>query len=375
MKPAIEVIGKDKCTGCFGCYNSCPRNAIQMKIEKGFFVPTIDKKKCNNCGLCNKFCPVINNVKDKFTSPRAFAAKTKDKKLLLESSSGGIFGELANYFFEKEGVVYGAGFDKDFNLVHMEIKDKLNLSKILGSKYLQSNIGFSYKKIINQLKKGGKILFCGTPCQISSLNLFIKKINPILQENILTCDLVCHGVPSLDLFKKYINKLEVKNKSKVKKISFRSKREGWRNFSMEIDFGNKKYIKNHRIDSFMQEFLNNKNLRISCYDCQFSKIPRCGDITLGDLWGAKSGFYNSKGVSFISINSKKGEEAIKMLEKEKRIILKRYPLAKAIKDNPRIDYYKINMNKKTKEFFLLTYLWYYLSKLKTYYQNVFYKKF
>ena len=49
----VDVISKDKCTGCKMCGDLCPQNAIYFESDKeGFWYPKIDEKKCNGCGLC-----------------------------------------------------------------------------------------------------------------------------------------------------------------------------------------------------------------------------------------------------------------------------------------------------------------------------------
>ncbi|MCK5021074.1 MAG: Coenzyme F420 hydrogenase/dehydrogenase, beta subunit C-terminal domain [Candidatus Peribacteraceae bacterium] len=351
MKPAIDVIGNKRCSGCFGCYNSCQFDAIEIKLnEHGFYMPRIDKNKCTECGNCQKYCPVITVQNDNSRDPKYYATKSNDIELQINSSSGGIFGELARDILGKGGVVFGAGWDTELNLFHKPIEKIDNLISIQGSKYIQSDMGKIYKDIILLAGKGKDILFCGTPCQVAALNTFFVG-NAGLKEKITTCDLVCHGVASTLVFNKYLENIEDFYKSKIKEVYFRSKKTGWADFSMKIKMTNgKTYQKSHKFDPFMSGFLNDIYLRDSCYECPFSKIPRFGDITLGDLWGASKEVYDHYGVSIITVNNSNGQKKVDELVKASKIKFKEYPSDRANENNPRIVHGKLAIPPIRKDF-------------------------
>ena len=312
----IRILDKNKCSGCFACYNKCPVNAISMpEDENGFRYPVVDETKCIKCGLCKKVCVYNNSTVKQFTNtnePKIYAMKSLNDKNRLESSSGGIFTELSKYIFENNGVVFGAGFDKDLNVIHKAAKDIKELKELKGSKYVQSYVGKSYFEVEEFLKNDVLVMFVGTPCQIAGLYKYLGDKD---YDNLYTVDLICHGVPSSKVYRKYLNELEVKNNSKISKIYFRDKEEGWTNFSIKVLFENRtQYRKNLNEDIYMKLFLRNICLRKTCYDCKFSKIPRIADITLGDYWGIKNKYpeldTDDKGISEVLINSAKGKEFI-----------------------------------------------------------------
>ena len=55
---------------------------------------------------------------------------------------------------------------------HIGINSLENLDKLLGSKYVQSDIGNVYKEIRTLLNDKKQILFSGTPCQVAGLKAF-----------------------------------------------------------------------------------------------------------------------------------------------------------------------------------------------------------
>jgi len=337
-KTAIEIIGEDKCAGCFGCYNSCPNDAIEMKYDEyGFYLPFINEN-CNHCGICVNHCPVIQNTEseNKFKEPIFYGGRSTDPEIRMMSSSGGIFPELAKHILDQSGVVFGASWGEKFNLEHIKISDFDEIKKITGSKYVQSQIGEAYKKVLKELDKGKKVLFAGTPCQIGALNTFSD------HENLLTVDLVCHGVPSNFLFERYLEYLERKKESSIERVLFRDKERGWKNYQIRIDFKNGSvYKKNRKLDPYMKGYLQDICLRKSCYDCEFQTIPRLGDITLGDFWGSPpEGLETSKGASVILANTEKGNNLIKTLSKSNEIEIKETDYETATKGNPIIKGYK-----------------------------------
>ena len=310
MNKTIQCVSKKSCCGCSACVQKCPKNAIKMvEDEEGFFYPVIDKRKCINCGLCQKVCPAINfksNIDAGF--PVAYAVKNKDNNDLIHSSSGGMFSVLAKMVLQNNGVVYGAAYDKNNKVIHIGIDSEKELKKLQGSKYVQSDINNSYINVERNLKSGKLVLFTGTPCQIKGLKNFLIRD----YDNLITCDLVCHGVPSQKLFAKYIDYLEKKYKRKIKSYNFRSKeRNGW-GLTAKVVFKNKtfKFI-NSDFDPYYSNFLNCNTYRLSCYNCEFACLNRTSDITLADYWGVlqfHSDFYSKDGVSLVLINSKKGKD-------------------------------------------------------------------
>lgn len=344
----LENLIEEKCCGCGACYNICPKNAITMKENnEGFQYPFIDKSKCINCGICEKTCPNLNRLKNENKIPSsAIAAYTKNEEERKNSSSGGVFSELARYILNQEGFVIGSKFDKDFNVIHKMVRNKEELKELQGSKYVQSDIGDTYKIAKKNLDENNYLLFVGTPCQIAGLKSYLKKD----YDKLYTCELICHGVPSPKIWRKY---LEGKDKKNIEDVYFRNKDSGWNKFSIKIVYKNKKCKrKNLDKDKFMQLFLKNYSLRPSCYYCEFSKLPRVADISLGDFWGVENKykeFMDDQGTSLILINNNKGKQLFNKI-KENIYYKENCDLEYAIRNNPCICN-SVEMPEKRKEFF------------------------
>lgn len=341
MKTAIEIISNKQCTGCFGCYNVCPVNAIEMKYDnEGFYKPNI-LSNCIKCGKCEKVCPVIENKNDnKYI--KAYGAWSKDEEILLNSSSGGIFSELALEILSKGGIIYGVGW-KNGNVVHKRIEKEEDLKELRGSKYLPSFVGDSYKNVIKDLKNNKKVLFSGTPCQIAALNKIIKN------DNLITIDLICHGMPSYKVYKKYCNE---ELKMNIEKVDFRNKKNGWANYSI-VYYSNNEIKSNYSyMDKFFCGFLKDIYLNKSCYICKFkgkeNGEKREADITLGDFWGVPKELFNKNGVSLVVINNKKGQKLFEQIRD--KISFKEVSLKEGIRSNPSF-YKNCILSEKRNSFF------------------------
>lgn len=331
----IEIKDKKNCTSCSACYSICPKNAISMIEDKeGFKYPVVNKEKCIKCGLCKKVCPIMNKPKNikREASPDIYAAISNNQELRLDSTSGGIFSELAKNIYKKNGYVCGAIFNNS-NLVEHKLSDDIkDLENIRSSKYLQSDMHDTFKMIKEKLEQNKLVLMCGSPCQIAGLYNFLGKE----YENLYTCDFICRGMNSPKIFKGYIDNLEEKYESKVKKIKFKNKIHGWHNFSTKIDFENgKTYIGGRYIDSYMLGYLKyNAFMRPACYDCKFKGLPKNSDITLADFWGIEKidpNMDDNKGTSMILINSEKGKTLFE--EISKNITCKKIESEDVFKDN------------------------------------------
>lgn len=344
----MEVLeDKSTCCGCHACYNVCPKDAITMKEdEKGFKYPVIDKEKCIECGLCRKVCPVLNSEKIE-NKPIAYAAYNKDEKVREESSSGGIFTLLAEEILNRNGIIFGASFDEQFNVCHTYIENKKELGKFRGSKYVQSSIGDTYKKAREFLENNRYVLFTGTPCQVEGLKSFLRKN----YDKLYTQDIICHGVPSPKVWEKYKEYRKEIDKGNLQEISFRNKDNGWKEYNVNFEYDNNKYINNHNKDLYIKAFLQDIALRDSCYNCLFKKKNRISDITLADFWGIENvlpEMDDNKGTSLVIVNSNKGKELIEKIKN--KIIYQEVNFEEAIKCNPSMTK-SVGMNKNRDKFF------------------------
>lgn len=297
----INIQNKEGCCGCKSCEQICPKNCVSMKVDnEGFWYPIVNKELCVDCGLCEKVCPELLR-KEPITPIVCYACYTSDEQVRLKSSSGGVFTLLAEYVIAQQGVVFGAKFDDQWNVVHSYTDSISGLSEFRGSKYVQSDIGSSFIQVRAFLQQGRKVLFSGTPCQVSGLNLYLKKN----YENLLTMDFICHGVPSPKVWTKYLNS----EFNSIHDINFRAKTLGWDKFSLNINYlGERKYNVYHWNNPYMRGFLKDLYLRPSCHKCKSKSLASYSDITVGDFWGIDnvlSGFSDNKGVSCILVNSSK----------------------------------------------------------------------
>ncbi|QHQ59955.1 4Fe-4S dicluster domain-containing protein [Anaerocolumna sedimenticola] len=312
----ISISDKKYCSGCNACVQKCPKHCIKMvEDEEGFLYPSVNKNECVDCGFCEKVCPVINAKEDK-QKVAAYAAYANDDDIRMKSSSGGLFTLFADQILKDNGVVFGAAFDIDFMVHHVAIESVEELSRLQGSKYLQSRIENTYQQAEQYLKSGRKVLFTGTACQIAGLKQYLGKEYDLLY----TVDVLCHGVPSPKVWKRYLNYQEKYHGGAVTRTIFRQKEFGWKSYALKLQFSNSSaYEQIFQKDLFMQMFLSNICLRPSCHACKFKSLDRPSDITIGDSWGI--GQYmpdmdDDKGTSVVLIHSEKGQKLFDLCESE-----------------------------------------------------------
>ena len=296
-------IKKDDCCGCGSCSQSCSKNAIKMTDEGyGFKFPHIDNTKCIDCKLCLKSCP-LHNIK-KRSIVKCYSGISYNDSFRIKSSSGGIFYELSKYVFSKNGIVFGAYFDDNFNVKMKYISSIIEIDQLMRSKYVQADTLNTFSECEKFLEDGVFVMYVGTPCQINGLKSFLKKD----YNNLLTIDIACHGVPSQLVWSNYLKRL--KRKGTIDSINFRDKKNGWRDYNFTVKYKNGNEIsESHKINEYMKLFLSDKILRKSCYNCHFKNDFSQSDITLSDFWG-NEGIEDDKGLSGIVIQTQKGYDVI-----------------------------------------------------------------
>lgn len=304
----MKLLDQDKCTGCAACYNACGINAIKMIEDKrGFIFPVIDEKTCKQCGKCRNVCPGLSSLVTSGYNVESFAAVNIDRKNLLQGSSGGVFIELAKKVINHKGVVYGCAWSDSKSICHIRVNTNEDIEKLLKSKYMQSSIGLTYRSVREDLLENIPVLFSGTPCQVAGLKSYLGKE----YKNLICVDIVCHGVPNQRIFGEFLNTLEKKEKGEITDYCFRKKVKGIGNYATSYTINNNQKIKQWTLLSYGYLFMNSYLSRESCYNCEYAKKERIGDITLGDFWGIDridDSFNLDEGVSAVIINNTKGKE-------------------------------------------------------------------
>lgn len=303
------------CCGCAACEAVCPTNSITMREDKeGFLHPNIDNDTCISCHKCEKTCPVITYkpaLTD--TTTQAYAAQLKNKDELLEVSSGGAFWGLAQSMLDKGGVIYGAAQIGIDEVKHVRVDNIFDATKLRRSKYLPSSIDGVYEKVKTDLDSGTLVLFSGVGCQIAGLLAFLHK----KYDNLITCDVVCHGIPSKHVWSAYRNEKEKNENRKIVDVVFRDKSMGWKNNQYKITFddGGVEYCSS-TMHPFHRGYLHGLFNRPSCASCQFATLQRPSDISLADYWQYNGDKLDStNGVSLIITHSSKGETWLNQAEK------------------------------------------------------------
>lgn len=309
----IDINNKVDCSGCNACGDICPKGAITFETDReGFWYPKVDSLKCIECGLCEKACPIINADKLKqndYHIPICYAAYNNNVEERFASASGGMYSALADKTLKAGGYVAGVVFNDDYSLRFQITNDKKEFKSQRGSKYLQANAEGFYKRVKDLLIAGEHVLVCGCPCQMAAVRSFLGKS----YENLIIVDVICLGINSPKIFRKYLDSLESRYNSEIVEFRAKNKELGWERLTSKIVFKNGDVLYDVReTNKFTQGYiLTHMFCRPSCYDCKFKGYPRIADITIGDFWGGKKytpELFDNLGTSVVILNSKKGEK-------------------------------------------------------------------
>ncbi len=317
MDQTIAQIAADRCCGCGACGNKCPKDAIRMELnEEGFYFPQIDERLCVQCGLCLQACPVNRQPSsENFITPECYAVMASDK-IRGQSSSGGVFSLLANWALEQGGCVVGAAYTDDcYGVEHLLIDREDQLPKLRGSKYVQSDTALIYRQVKAELERGRVVLFTGTPCHVAAVYAYLGKS----YSNLYTVEIVCHGVPAPELFKQFVKEQEASFGSKAIAVNMRDKSIASWDPALSITFANEQQGRWKRNESsYLKIFLSATNIRPSCGQCLFARLPRTADLSIADFWDIHRldpSLDDRKGTSAVLVNNARGQDLLEKIKK------------------------------------------------------------
>lgn len=309
---SIKITNSAQCSGCTACENICGHQAINMEEDsKGFVYPHVDADKCTECGLCERVCP-YNRDRDFFNMhfiPQYYAVRCLNSTELSKSQSGGAFYMLSQMVLDKDGVVYGCSFGDYFRVEHHRAQTVKTRDRMRGSKYVQSDLGDIFSQIKFDINKGRLVLFSGTPCQVAGLRSYFGKKHP---DNLITIDLLCHGVASPRFWHLYLVMLEDIKGDVIVDVKMRDKKYGWLSSDETYTFSKSEMHRNTFYSLYYSGYIS----RESCFECPYANKERVGDITIGDYhgWNKSHTLYaDDKGMSLVIVNSLRGKNLLNSL--------------------------------------------------------------
>ena len=307
------IVGESECRGCSACQAICPTGAISMQKDlEGFIYPSIKQNLCVSCMKCKNVCPALEK-RDNHKPISYHGGIAKDEGVRDNSSSGGASYALAKQILQNGGSVFGASFEDNFRVVHIEITDLKQYKEIQGSKYVQSDMQEVYGALERYLRERRTVLFIGTPCQCDAIKHFVA-VKKLPEDSLLLCDIVCHGVPSPGIWSDYIKLIDPKGT--LLEFRFRDKSRGWHGDNICAVYPNKVRRNTAKLKVFTQLYFRGLISRPCCETCKYANLNRVSDITIGDFWGIEKlcvDVNDGKGVSLLIVNTDKGAKYLNLL--------------------------------------------------------------
>lgn len=328
----MEICPRVNCTGCGACVNACPKSCISwVKDDLDTLFPVIDENICIHCDACRRACP--DNSEIEFYHPiKTYAAWSLNLEERRTSASGGITSIFYQYTLKRGGFTCGAELTLDKGVNYIPLQSEDDIKRVKNSKYVFSHTNDIYKQVRKALKEGLFVFFVGLPCHVAGLETFLGKLAD--NENLLTADIICHGVANEDYLFQYLYHIERKKKCKAETLCFRDPSFGTETFVFTLRNRDKVFYKQNHYGTnlYYIGYMEGLQYRENCYHCRYARTERISDLTFGDFDGLgkeKPFAYWNRQVSMCLVNTHKGEKYLKEVAKD--LFLEERPLDEAVK--------------------------------------------
>lgn len=297
------------CYGCGVCVAACPLQIIELHENKdGFYSPIIiNPDKCVECHRCLDVCAFnYDNLahQPSLQEISCYGAWSLDSEVRSSSTSGGLGFEIVRYMVScgYQAIVVRYNIEKH-RAEHYVASTISELMDSKGSKYIPSYTADGFSEI----KKGGKYVIVGLPCQADSIRHYITKMR--MESDCLIVDLLCHGTPSRNYWTQYLKSVKFQT-GRVQDVDFRYKGNGWHRSACTRVKGEKGEVIDGERNPFYQIFFSDMCLNKCCHDsCKYKLVNSSADIRIGDFWG-KTYKEDEKGVSAVVALTEKGHRVL-----------------------------------------------------------------
>lgn len=325
-----DVVHSGLCHSCGVCSAVCPRDIISFDDQA---LPLVEEKRCNRCGLCVQICSgwqghyQVSPDENDQRSTSYYLAATKDEKLRIDSSSGGLVTELLRYLLDKgtigRALVTVAHPGNPGRPVSILAASDEELIASCQSRYALFPWGKAVKELMLSDQPWAAV---GTSCQLSSLANCLE-LFPKLQRNLVVMIGICCESNVEPQATDHLLRLRQIPRHDVERIEYRSGL--WPGVMSAFLASGEEVVLSNR--NRLEGAINYLKLCYGRDRCKFCPDILCesADIVVGDPWGRDSQgkliYRGSEGYSAAIVRSSKVADMLEEMVAAGRIDLQEDP--------------------------------------------------